>query len=378
MNVLALARSPNPRRAGRPDAFVLRNELNFSAGPGALPPEVLVETQDAIEALPETGLSILGMSHRSPWFAQVLRDAEADVRSLLGAPGNYRIVFLQGGSSLQFSMIPMNFAIGRTARADYVVSGYWSRKSLLEARPVITANVAWDGAATGYRTLPSWSQIESDCGSSYLHYVSNETVEGLQFCDLPHCDMSSDFLSRRVDVSRFAMIYAHAQKNLGPAGVTVAVIDEAMLSRIPPDLPPMLDFRTHVQHGSNYNTPPVFAVYVTGLVARWIRTEFGGLEQLEARNRRKAAALYDTLDDLAGMIEMHAAPSVRSTMNVAFRFRDPALQPLFLKDAAAQGFSGLEGHRSIGGLRVSLYNAVSEQAVAELASFIRMFAARRG
>jgi phosphoserine aminotransferase len=366
-------------------AMPSRNELNFSAGPGALPTPVLAQAQAAIHALPETGLSVLGMSHRSAWFAQVLHDAEHDIRMLLDAPASRRILFLQGGSSLQFSMIPMNFSLGPTAAADYVVSGYWSRKSLCEARPVVDARVAWDGASGGYRKLPTWSALKLAAGGSYLHYVSNETVEGLQFRDPPDlddrpaiCDMSSDFLSRRVDVSRFGMIYAHAQKNLGPAGVTVALIDEALLDRVPADLPPMLDFRTHVAHGSNYNTPPVFAIYVTGLVARWLRTEFGGLERLEARNRRKAATIYDALADLEEMIELHADPAVRSTMNVAFRFRDARLQSMFLDEAAVRGFSGLEGHRSIGGLRISLYNAVSEAAVGELAGFIKTFAATRG
>jgi phosphoserine aminotransferase len=361
-----------------------RNELNFSAGPGALPPAVLAQAQAAVQALPETGLSVLGMSHRSAWFAQVLHDAEDDIRTLLQAPASRRIVFLQGGSSLQFSMIPMNFSLAPGAPADYVVSGYWSRKSLSEARPVVDARVAWDGASSGYRTLPTAAQLQLSARGSYLHYVSNETVEGLQFQEPPVtdgraliCDMSSDFLSRRVDVSRFGMIYAHAQKNLGPAGVTVALFDEALLDRVPAGLPPMLDYRTHVTHGSNYNTPPVFAIYVTGLVARWLRTEFGGLQRLEARNERKAATLYDALSDLHSLIELHAEPDVRSRMNVAFRFRDARLQARFLDEATAQGFSGLEGHRSIGGLRISLYNAVSEPAVTELAGFIRTFAATR-
>lgn len=360
------------------------NELNFSAGPGALPPAVLAQAQAAIHALPETGLSVLGMSHRSAWFAQVLRDAEQDIRVLLDAPASRRILFLQGGSSLQFSMIPMNFSLGPKASADYVVSGYWSRKSLSEAQPVTDARVAWDGASGGYRTLPTWPALHLSAGGSYLHYVSNETVEGLQFHEPPAlddrpaiCDMSSDFLSRRVDVSRFGMIYAHAQKNLGPAGVTVALIDEALLDRVPAGLPPMLDYRTHVTHGSNYNTPPVFAIYVTGLVARWLRTEFGSLERLEARNRRKAATVYDALAGLETLIELHADPAVRSMMNVAFRFRDARLHSMFLEEAALQGFSGLEGHRSVGGLRISLYNAVSEAAVAELAGFIKSFAAAR-
>lgn len=364
---------------------MLSNLLNFSGGPGALPPSVLEQTQCAIAALPDTGLSILGMSHRSEWFKALLQEAQDNIRSLLDVPDRYHILFLQGGSSLQFSMIPMNFAAAATAPAEFVASGYWSRKAIGEAKAVVNAHTVWDGAAGGYRNLPAWSDLERSARAPFFHYVSNETVEGLQFSGAPSAigvpliaDMSSDFLSRRFDIGDYAMVYAHAQKNLGPAGVTVALIDEALLSRIPSGLPPMLDYRTHVEHGSNYNTPPVFSIYVLNLVSRWLRDEVGGLDAMEHLNQRKAGLLYQALERQQQMIEVHADVAARSSMNVAFRFRDESLQGLFLAEANAAGFSGLEGHRSIGGLRASLYNAVSEEAVRQLADHVDDFARRHG
>jgi len=364
---------------------MLSNLLNFSGGPGALPPSVLDQTQRAISALPDTGISILGTSHRSSWFKALLQEAQDNIRSFLGVPERYHILFLQGGSSLQFSMIPMNFAAAPKAPAEFIASGYWSRKAIGEAAAVTPARIVWDGADTGYRRLPVWSTLERSAESPFLHYISNETVEGLQFRDAPSdigvpliADMSSDFLSRRIDINDYAMVYAHAQKNLGPAGVTLTLIDDAMLSRIPAGLPPMLDYRTHVEHGSNYNTPPVFSIYVLNLVSRWLRDEIGGVDAMEAINQRKAQTLYQALERHAGLTEIHADPAARSAMNVAFRFRDPALHDVFLTEAHEAGFSGLEGHRSIGGLRASLYNAVSEQAVQQLAGLIDDFARRHG
>ncbi len=364
---------------------MLSNQLNFSGGPGALPPSVLEQTQRAILALPDTGISILGMSHRSSWFKALLQEAQDNIRAFLDVPERYHILFLQGGSSLQFSMIPMNFAAAPKAPAEFVASGYWSRKAIGEAAAVTPARIVWDGAEHGYRRLPDWSALDRSAQAPFLHYISNETVEGLQFFDAPAdigvpliADMSSDFLSRRFDIGDYAMIYAHAQKNLGPAGVTLTLVDDAMLSRIPAGLPPMLDYRTHVEHGSNYNTPPVFSIYVLNLVSRWLRDEIGGVDAMEAINQRKAQTLYQALERHASLIEIHADPAARSLMNVAFRFRDPALTGLFLAEAERQGFSGLEGHRSIGGLRASLYNAVSEPAVRQLAGLIEDFARRHG
>jgi phosphoserine aminotransferase len=359
------------------------NSLNFSGGPGALPHSVLEQTQVAIGALPETGLSVLGMSHRSAWFAAILAEAEQNLRSLLQVPQRYAVVFLQGGSSLQFSMIPMNFAAQASAPAEFVTSGYWSHKAVQEAASVVDTRIVWDGAAGGYRDLPALGSVPRSPQAPFFHYITNETVEGLQFQDTPAAlgvpviaDMSSDFLSRPIEVDDYAMIYAHAQKNLGPAGVTVALIDRDLLGRIPAGLPAMLDYRTHIEHHSNYNTPPVFSIYVLTLVTRWLINEVGGVAAMQRINARKAALLYGVLDRWSGLIDVHAVPAARSQMNVAFKFKDAALNALCLQEAAAAGFSGLDGHRSLGGLRASLYNAVSEPAVAALSAFIDDFGRR--
>ncbi len=355
------------------------NQLNFSAGPGALPEPVLKEAQEAIWALPETGVSVLGMSHRSDWFKALLEESERNLRELLAIPERYRVLFLQGGSSLQFSMIPMNFA-GTAAPAAYVRSGYWSAKAIEEAGCVAPLHVAWDGSAEGYRNLPASCALEIDRAAPYVHYVSNETIEGLQFAASPFvhdvpviADMSSDFLSRPIDFERHAMLYAHAQKNVGPAGVTICVLDEALLSRIPEGLPPMLDYRTHIRHGSNYNTPPVFGIYVLNRVTRWMRDTIGGVPAMAELNRAKADHLYRTLDNLDGVIATHAARPYRSTMNASFRFRDERLNARFLESASSAGFVGLGGHRSLGGVRASLYNAVSLAAVGHLSEFLTGF-----
>jgi len=361
------------------------NALNFSGGPGALPESVLEQTRDAIIALPDTGMSVLGMSHRSDWFRAVLDEAEQNLRHLLGVSDDYAVTFLQGGSSLQFAMIPMNFAARAVAPPEYVSTGYWSAKATTEAAKVTERNIIWDGGATGYRSLPDLQALGVAPSAAYLHYVSNETVEGLQFPDCKQgaiaapliADMSSDFLSKPICTAAYSMIYAHAQKNLGPAGVTVALIERALLDRIPNGLPAILDFRTHVQHSSNYNTPPVFAIYVLMLVTRWLRDDIGGLHAMQTINERKAQRLYDTLDALGDAVTVHAQPRWRSRMNVAFTFGDSRLDRAFIRVAREQGLTGLEGHRSIGGLRASLYNAVGEAAVERLAAVLTEFSLQR-
>jgi phosphoserine aminotransferase len=360
---------------------MMSNTLNFSGGPGALPDSVLRQTREAIIALPETGISVLGMSHRSDWFRAILDEAERNLRTLLGLPERYAITFLQGGSSLLFATIPMNFATRRHAPPVYVNSGYWSSRASAEAARVGPARIAWSGQDCGFRRLPALDRLAVAPDAAYLHYVSNETVEGLQFdaladtpCDAPLIvDMSSDFLSRPLDASRYAMIYAHAQKNLGPAGVTVALIDRALLERIPDTLPGILDFRTHVEHGSNYNTPPVFAIYVLTLVTRWLRDEIGGLAAMQRLNDMKARRLYFTLDALSDAIAVHAERPWRSRMNAAFAFGDARLDRAFADAAAERGIIGLDGHRSLGGLRASLYNAVTPDAVDTLCDALTEF-----
>lgn len=356
------------------------NALNFSGGPGALPAAVLEQTRDAIVALPETGLSVLGMSHRSEWFLAIVEEAERNIRALLGLPERYAVAFLQGGSSLLFATIPMNFATRAFAPPAYVNSGYWSLRASAEAQRAGERCIAWDGAHTGFRELPALERLDVAPNAAYLHYVSNETVEGLQFAvpdrDLAVpliADMSSDFLSKPLEAARFSMIYAHAQKNLGPAGVTVALIDRELLARVPDGLPRILDLRTPVEHHSNYNTPPVFAIYVLTLITRWLRDDIGGLAAMQRINDSKARRLYGTLDAMREVVKVHAAKPWRSQMNAAFSFGDARLDRAFIESARGRGIVGLEGHRSLGGLRASLYNAVTLDAVETLCEALTEF-----
>jgi phosphoserine aminotransferase len=362
------------------DCKTWTRSLNFSGGPGALPESVLDEAQRAIGEAPGTGQSVLGISHRSEWFRDVVAETEDNFRVLLDLPDRYRVLFLQGGGTLQFSMVPMTLLRGRKRTAEYLHTGYWSGKAVAEARKEGAVRVAWSGAAEGFTRLPDAGETRFSGNAAYLHYVSNETVEGLQFDepqgreDVPRvCDMSSDFLSRPVDIERFALVYAHAQKNLGPAGVTVVVLRDDVLESVPEGLPAMLDYREHARAGSIYNTPPLFAIYVTMLVTRWLRDEIGGLDAMAALNSRKAELLYETIDASGGFYRGHAAPGNRSQMNVVLTLPSEELERKFLRMAGAAGFYGLAGHRTLGGIRASIYNAVTVPAVEALCSFMRFF-----
>ncbi|HTH59230.1 MAG TPA: 3-phosphoserine/phosphohydroxythreonine transaminase [Paraburkholderia sp.] len=355
-------------------------QYNFSGGPGALPLPVLMQAQQAIQMVPEVGLSILGISHRSEWFRETLDEAEANIRRLLKVPSNYHVLFLQGGSTLQFAMLAMNFGAMGDSAPSYVSSGYWSRKSVSDSGVAGGLHVAWDGESSGFRRVPRSSELQIDPGTSYLHYVSNETVEGLQiFDDLSagdtpvFCDMSSDFMSRPVDIARYAMIYAHAQKNLGPAGVTIAILRDDIVERAQTGLAKILNYRTHIAARSIYNTPPVFSIYIVLLVTRWISETFGNLEKLDSANQKKANLLYRVLDAEPEFYIAHAERESRSLMNVTFKCRTPELTVQFLRDAHAAGLHGLDGHRSIGGVRASLYNALTEREASKLASFMQDF-----
>jgi phosphoserine aminotransferase len=359
------------------------NRLNFSGGPGALPESVLQQIQDAIAVVPETGLSLLGISHRSDWFAATVQEAEDNIRTLLGLPGNYHVLFLQGGATQQFSMIPMTLLHKTTEPADYLLTGYWSGKSLPEARHGGPIRVIWSGESCEYRRLPLDKELDYSPRAPYLHYISNETVEGLQFRrvlgrdDVPRiCDMSSDFLSRPCEADRFSLIYAHAQKNLGPAGVTVVVVRDDLLPEDPSHLPGFLDYRSHIKARSNYNTPPVFAIYVVLLVTRWLMNEIGGVANMARINQKKADVLYKLLDESDGFYLGRAEKADRSLMNVVFNLSPAELEKKFLDEALAAGFHGLPGHRSIGGVRASLYNALTLSAVEELAAFMNEFRQR--
>jgi len=360
-----------------------RNSLNFSGGPGALPESVLLQLQQSILEVPEVGLSVLGISHRSDWFACVIAELENNIRTLLGLSEDYHVLFLQGGATQQFSMVPMTLLRGKSIPAEYLHTGYWSGKALSEARREGDIHVIWSGASSGFRRLPGDDELRFSPGAAYFHYVSNETVEGVQFHrvlgrdDVPRiCDMSSDFLSKPCEAEHFSMIYAHAQKNIGPAGVTVVLIRDELLNDAPTDLPGFLDYRSHIQAHSNFNTPPVFAIYVVLLVTRWLIDEIGGLERMAEINRRKSELMYRLLDGSNGFYRGRTAPRDRSMMNVCFNLTNKEMDRQFVAEALAAGFSGLSGHRAIGGVRASIYNGLTLPAVENLAGFMEDFQRR--
>lgn len=356
------------------------NQLNFSGGPGVLPTSVLSDLQQAMVEVPGTRLSVLGISHRSDWFASVIAELEDNIRTLLGVGKNYHVLLLQGGATQQFSMVPMALLRGKQHAAEYLHTGYWSAKPIAEARREGPVRVLWSGQDQGFTRLPADEELAFSENASYLHYVSNETVEGLQFHRvLGHdavprvCDMSSDFLSRPCEAERFAIIYAHAQKNIGPAGVTLVLVRDDILETANTDLPDFLNYRTHIQAHSNFNTPPVFSIYVTLLVTRWLLHHIGGVERMDSLNRRKADTLYRFLDRSDGFYRGRAQPQDRSLMNVAFTLASRELEDKFLADSAAAGFSGLAGHRAVGGIRASIYNALGLTAVEQLLGFMEDF-----
>jgi phosphoserine aminotransferase len=361
----------------------LSNSLNFSGGPGALPESVLRQVQESIITVPEIGLSVLGISHRSDWFAGVVAELEQNIRTLMGLPKDFHVLFLQGGATQQFSMVPLALLRGKNTPAEYLHTGYWSGKALAEARREGLVRVLWSGESSGFTHLPADAELDFAADAPYLHYISNETVEGLQFHrvlgrdDVPRvCDMSSDFLSQPCAADRFSLIYAHAQKNIGPAGVTVVLIRDELVKNAPTDLPGFLDYRSQVQAHSIFNTPPVFAIYVVLLVTRWLLNDIGGLARMAEINRDKAELLYGVLDGSDGFYRGRAARNDRSLMNVTFNLSDTKLEQCFLAEAHAAGFSGLAGHRSTGGMRASLYNGLTLQAVEQLAAFMQDFMLR--
>jgi phosphoserine aminotransferase len=354
--------------------------FNFSPGPAVLPLPVLEQARDEMLSLPGVGMSVLEISHRSPAFDRILEETIASLRELLGVGDDYEIVFLQGGASLQFSMVPMNLLRGRSEKADYVLTGTWGITAAKEARREGAVHVAWDGKAGNYDHLPADGDISLSDRPAYVHLTSNETIQGVQWKHLPDlgdaplvCDCSSDFLSRPIDVQRYGLIYACAQKNAGIAGVTVAIIRKDLLARSADTLPKMLDYRTYVEAGSRPNTPPVFAIYILGLVCRWIRDQMGGLTGMAAHNAAKARILYDVLDASGGFYAGHARPDCRSDMNVTFRLPSEALEKDFVSQAAARGLIDLKGHRSVGGIRASIYNAMPIPGVEALRTHMLAF-----
>ncbi len=355
---------------------------NFSAGPAVLPLEVLEEAQQNLLALPGVGMSILEISHRSKAFEAVLAGCEADLRALAGIPDGYKVLFLQGGASLQFSMVPMNL-LPAGGSADYVVTGAWSQKAVKEAKRVGGVKIAATTEGGNFARVPRQDELTLDPSAAYVHYTTNNTIFGTEFGYVPDtggvplvADASSDIFSAPIDVSRYGLIYAGAQKNLAPAGATLVIMREDLLPRTPKSIATMLQYPVHVENGSMYNTPPVFTIYIMSLVLKWLRKE-GGLEAMGKRNAAKAAKLYAEIDR-TGFYRGHAEADSRSRMNVTFRLPSEELEKSFAKDATAAGLDGLKGHRSVGGLRASIYNAFPESGVDALVAFMREFERRNG
>ncbi len=358
--------------------------FNFSAGPAVLPEPVLKQAQRDLFALPGVGMSVLEISHRSAAFEQIIAEAEADLRKLVGIPDNYKVLFLQGGASLQFTMIPMNL-LPKGASADYLLTGSWGQGAIKEAKKLGTVREAATTADTNFNRLPKAEEIKLDPNAAYLHYTSNETIFGVEFNEEPVagnvpliCDMSSDFISRPIDVAKYGLIYAGAQKNAGPAGATIVIIREDLLERIPENLPATLDYKNLAKNGSMYNTPPCFAIYICGLVFKWALNDIGGLEKVQVQNQEKAAILYKAIDASDNYYRSHAEADCRSQMNVTFRLPSEDLEKKFIKEATAAGLDGLKGHRSVGGLRASIYNAFPKAGVEKLVEFMADFQKSNG
>ncbi len=355
---------------------------NFSAGPSTLPLPVLELAQKDLLNYGNTGMSVMEMSHRSKAFEDILEAAERNFRELLSIPPNYKILFLGGGASLQFSMVPISFLRGKEC-ADYVITGSWGVKAAEAASIEGTVNKIFDGKAEGYRRVPELDECELSDEAAYLHITSNETIQGIQFKeDLTTtnpliCDMSSDILSRQVDISKYSLIYAGAQKNMGPAGVTVAVISDEMLQKVPNQMHPMLDYRLQAENGSMYNTPPCWNIYICGLVYRHLLDQ-GGLPAIQKQNEKKAKIIYDAIDRNSGFYTGHAAHASRSTMNITFTLPSEDLTKAFLKWTDAQKLDGLKGHRSVGGIRASIYNAFPEEGCTLLAELMDSFVKEHG
>lgn len=355
---------------------------NFSAGPAALPEEVLREAQEELLEWRGERASVLELSHRGKAFVRLAEEAEASLRRLLQVPDDYAVLFLQGGATLHFALIPMNFAAG--AVSDYVLTGHWSEKAFKEGGRIGTARVAASAAESRYTTVPPLSAWDLDPRAAYLHLTPNETIHGVEFHDFPDpgpvpvvADMSSTLLSRPLDVRRYGLIYAGAQKNIGPAGLVVLIVRRDLLGRCPPTLPDILSYRRHAEEGSMLNTPPTFAWYLAGKVFAWIERA-GGLPEMERRNRLKAELLYRAIDGSGGFYRNPVEPAFRSWMNVPFTLADPALDEPFLREAERHRLLALKGHRAVGGMRASLYNAVPVAAVEALTEFMGDFARRHG
>jgi phosphoserine aminotransferase len=355
---------------------------NFSAGPAALPEEVLQQAQAEMTDWHGCGMSVMEMSHRGKEFMSIAEKAEADLRELLYVPDNYKVMFLQGGASSQFAMIPMNLTRGNRA-TDYINTGAWSKKAIAEAKNFSDVNVAATTEASNFSNVPHQNELNLNPDAAYVHYTPNETIGGVEFNYIPHtgdaplvADMSSTILSRPLDVDRFGMIYAGAQKNIGPAGLTLVIIREDLVGEVMPGTPTMFNYKTHIDNDSMYNTPPTYGWYLAGLVFEWLKSK-GGLQGMAEINSRKANKLYAAIDNSA-FYANPVDPHCRSWMNVPFTLADAQLDKTFLDEASAEGLKTLKGHRSVGGMRASIYNAMPEEGVDTLISFMAEFERKYG
>lgn len=356
--------------------------FNFSAGPAVIPLPVLEEAQRDLLSLPGVGMSVMEISHRSKTFDDIIGRAEAGLRELLGIPPNYKVLFLQGGASLQFSMVPMNL-MPPDGSADYVITGSWGKKAVKEAKKVGGANIAATTADGGFTRIPGQDELSLSPQAAYVHITTNETIEGVEWKDEPDvgdvplvADASSDILSHSIPVEKYGLIYAGAQKNMGPSGVTLVIIRDDLLQRIPDGLHTMLDYRTHAENNSLYNTPNTWGIYILGLVCNWLKDK-GGLPAMQRENEEKAQLLYDVIDG-TDFYRGHADVDCRSIMNVTFRLPSEELEKKFASQATAEGLDGLKGHRSVGGIRASIYNAFPRAGVERLVSFMREFERTNG
>jgi phosphoserine aminotransferase len=334
-------------------------------------------------ALPGVGMSVMEISHRGKVFEEIIQGCEADIRKLASIPASTHVLFLQGGASLQFSMVPMNL-LPAGGKADYIVTGSWSKKAVKEAQKSGTVQIAATTEAENFTRVPDQSELTLDPSAAYVHFTSNETIHGVEWSKEPEvgsvplvCDTSSDMFSRPIDVGKYALIYAGAQKNLGPSGVTLVILRDDLLARVPKNLPTMLDYAAQAKEKSLYNTPPTFGVYIMRLVMKWILAE-GGLAGMAGKNAEKAKLLYDALDGSGGWYRPHAKPGSRSKMNVTFRLPSEELEGKFVSEAKKAGLDGLKGHRSVGGIRASIYNAFPKKGVEALVSFMKDFQRANG
>jgi phosphoserine aminotransferase len=356
---------------------------NFAAGPAILPEEVLKEAQENLFALPGVGMSVIEISHRSKVFDKIISEAKADLRTLLDINDDYDLLFLQGGASLQFSMVPLNLMPPKN-KADYIVTGSWSKKAVKEAKRVGTVNIAASTEGENFNRIPKQEELKLDPDAAYVHFTSNNTIYGTEWSKEPEtgnvplvCDASSDILSKKIDVKKYGLIYAGAQKNMGPSGVVLVIIRKDLLERSSDSLHTMLNYKIHAENGSLYNTPSTFGIYIIGLVAKWL-IKNGGLDAMYKTNKEKAEMLYKCIDESNGFYKGHALPDSRSLMNVTFRLATEDLEKKLISEATAAGFDGLKGHRSVGGLRASIYNAFPKKGVEELVKFMKDFQAKNG